>query len=103
MDRNTIQIAIWVIVAFTAGGSLSSWYWSNQADRDKETALTTLAFTVRDAEMACNEQINRIKHAALQHQIEENDEASRRRDNRQEGVKITTDEPLKFEQEAVSK
>ena len=99
MDKNTIQVAIYVIGAFIGGGSLASWYWSNQAEQDHEHAETTLAFTIRDKQDDCNERINQIKHDYLQEQINQNDEGSRRRDNRQEGTKIVTDEPLKFEEQ----
>ena len=90
-----IQVALYVIAAFSVGaisaGGLTSWYWTT-------TTATTRAFIVDGLEDDCREQINQILHKGLQQQIYENDEAARRRDKRQEGVKIITDEPLKFEQ-----
>ena len=78
MDRNTITIAIYVIGAFIGGGSLALFYSAGQTQ-----------FLIRDMEMSCDTQIEAMIHEELQHMIEdnraeidENDDAARRRDKR---------------------
>ncbi len=95
MDRNTIQVAIYVIGAFVGGASLALFYSNGQE-----------AFLVRDLEQACIQTVNILKHEAMAHEMEhmrgeigEVDAASRRRDAKATGLSVSIiDEPEQHEQ-----